>query len=29
MVLYITMGYILSISFWAKPLIANKTINSK
>lgn len=24
--LFITMGYILSISFWAKPLINNKTI---
>lgn len=24
--LYITMGYILSIGFWAKPLITNKTI---
>jgi fucose permease len=25
-VLFITLGYILSISFWAKPLISNKTI---
>ena len=25
--LYITMGFILSIGFWAKPLITNKTIN--
>ncbi|MDF2433935.1 MAG: hypothetical protein JWP44_3566, partial [Mucilaginibacter sp.] len=24
--LYITMTYILSIGFWAKPLITNKTI---
>jgi fucose permease len=24
--LYLTMGYILSIGFWAKPLIVNKTI---
>jgi hypothetical protein len=24
--LYVTMGYILSIGFWAKPLITNKTI---
>jgi len=24
--LYITMGYILSIGFWAKPIITNKTI---
>jgi FHS family L-fucose permease-like MFS transporter len=24
--LYITMGYILSIGFWAKPLVTNKTI---
>jgi fucose permease len=26
LILYITLGYILSISIWAKPLIANKTI---
>jgi fucose permease len=26
--LFVTLGYILSISFWAKPLIANKTIGS-
>jgi fucose permease len=26
--LFITLGYILSISFWAKPLIRNATINS-
>jgi fucose permease len=24
--LYVTLGYILSISFWAKPLIRNKTV---
>ena len=24
--LFITLGYILSISFWAKPIITNKTI---
>jgi len=27
--LFITLGYILSISFWAKPLISNKTISMK
>jgi fucose permease len=27
-VIYITLGYILSISFWAKPLIKNKTIKN-
>jgi MFS transporter, FHS family, L-fucose permease len=27
--IYLTMGYILSISFWARPLIKNKTIFSK
>ncbi len=27
--LYITMGYILSIGFWAKPIITNKTIFDK
>ncbi len=27
--LFITLGYILSISFWAKPLIKNKTVNIK
>lgn len=27
--LYITFGYILSIGFWAKPLITNATIGSK
>ena len=25
--LYITMGYILSVGFWAKPIITNKTVN--
>ncbi len=29
MFLYITMGYILSISFWAKPIINNKTVSIK
>ena len=28
-VLYLTIGYILFISFWAKPLIVNETIQSK
>lgn len=27
--LYLTMGYILSIGFWARPLIVNKTIDLK
>jgi MFS transporter, FHS family, L-fucose permease len=27
--LYLTMGYILSIGFWAKPIITNKTIFDK
>jgi fucose permease len=27
--LYITLGYILSIGFWAKPLITNKTVFNK
>ncbi|PHN01521.1 sugar MFS transporter [Flavilitoribacter nigricans] len=27
--LYITLGYILSVGFWAKPLITNKTIGGK
>ena len=26
MFLYITFGYMLSIGFWAKPLVTNKTI---
>lgn len=29
MILYVTLGYILSISFWAKPLVQNKTIRDK
>ncbi len=29
LVLYLTFGYILSIGFWAKPLITNKTIQWK
>jgi len=28
-VIFLTLGYILSVSFWAKPLIANKTILSE
>ena len=28
-VLYITLGYILSISFWAKPLVSNETFSSR
>lgn len=28
MFLYITLGYILSISFWAKPIVRNATISS-
>ena len=27
--LFITLGYILSISFWAKPIISNKILNLK
>ncbi len=27
MFIFVTLGYILSISFWAKPLISNKTID--
>jgi len=27
--LYVTMGYILSVGFWAKPLITNKTVFNK
>ncbi len=27
--LYITLGYVLSIGFWAKPIISNETIQSK
>jgi fucose permease len=29
MFLFITLGYILSISFWAKPIITNKVVNIK
>ncbi len=29
MLLFVTLGYILSISFWAKPIINNKTIRLK
>jgi MFS transporter, FHS family, L-fucose permease len=29
MFIFITLGYILSISFWAKPLVNNKTVNLK
>jgi fucose permease len=29
MFLFVTLGYILSISFWAKPIISNKTISIK
>jgi MFS transporter, FHS family, L-fucose permease len=28
MFIFVTLGYILSISFWAKPLVSNKTIKS-
>ena len=28
MVLYLTFGWVLSVGFWAKPLIANKTLSS-
>ena len=28
-IIYLTLGYILSISFWAKPIINNKTISLK
>jgi hypothetical protein len=27
--IYVTMGYMLSIGIWAKPLITNKTIFDK
>jgi len=27
--IYVTMGYILSIGFWARPIVANKTISRK
>ena len=29
MFLFVTLGYILSISFWAKPIVSNKTISVK
>jgi fucose permease len=29
MFLFVTLGYILSISFWAKPIISNKTVKLK
>jgi fucose permease len=29
MILFLTLGYILSISFWAKPLVQNTTISLK
>lgn len=29
LLIFVTLGYVLSISFWAKPLIANKTISFK
>ncbi len=29
MFLFITLGYILSISFWARPIISNKVVNIK
>lgn len=29
LVIFLTLGYILSISFWAKPLIANKVFQTK
>jgi FHS family L-fucose permease-like MFS transporter len=29
LVLYVTLGYILSIGFWAKPLITNQTVFNK
>jgi fucose permease len=25
--LFVTLGYILSVAFWAKPIINNKTVN--
>lgn len=27
--IYLTMGYILSVGFWAKPIVSNETIRSK
>jgi hypothetical protein len=29
MFLYVTFGWVLSVSFWAKPLIANVTFRDK
>jgi fucose permease len=29
LVIYLTLGYILSIGMWAKPIITNETIASK
>ena len=29
MVLYVTLGYMLAIGFWAKPLIDNATVTFK
>ena len=29
LILFVTLGYILSISFWAKPIVNNKTISLK
>jgi len=29
LILFLTLGYILSISFWAKPLVANETIRNR
>ena len=29
MLIFVTLGYILSISFWAKPLVNNKTVSLK
>lgn len=29
LILFLTLGYVLSISFWAKPLVANETIRNK
>ena len=29
MFLYVTFGYILSVGFWANPLVTNKTITLK
>jgi len=29
LILFLTLGYVLSISFWAKPLVANETMKNK